>query len=52
MTTTEAIKIVEDATAQLNATRQQHILIAKAIDIITEAVQTSQNKTEPNASTT
>lgn len=39
MTTNEAIQIIDNATGQIHATRQEHTIIAQAIETIKKAIE-------------
>jgi len=43
MTSKEALKIVDDVVSQVNGTRQQHILIAEAIETLRVIVEKEEN---------
>ena len=45
MTTDEALKILEEVTGQINATRQIHDAITTALNVLKLATQTRETKT-------
>lgn len=47
MTTEQAMKIIEEATANLQANRQTHAMIAQAIKVLRDELASNSKKTTP-----
>lgn len=43
MTTEQAIEILRKATENIKATRQEHLIMAKALEVLTTATQKPKN---------